>query len=309
MRLSRVKRRWAQGRPVLATVAHFTDPQSAELIGLMGIDCLWIDLEHQPIGMEAFANMVRAARVGDMDVMARPAKGEFMRMARLLEAGASVIMYPRCESVAEAQSIVRFAKFPPLGQRGFFSASPDNPYCLTPMTDYLRAANEQTLLLAQVESPAAVEQAEAMAEVEGIDMLFFGPGDYSVMAGVPGQFDGEEVRTAMARTAQAALNAGKRFGTLVNNMEQAKRALDLGASMLTYGGDLHFVRAALFDVREQFGALGIPFGQVVGSNGHSAAGRRQSGPYVPDAVGPNGSDGRKVFRHAGHNHAPSEVGT
>ena len=267
MRSSRVKKRWAENQPVLATVAHFTDPQSAELIGLMGIDCLWIDLEHQPISMGDLENMTRAARVGDMDVMARPANGEFARMARLIEAGASVIMYPRCESAEEAQEIVRHAKFPPLGNRGFFSAAPDNPYCLTPLEDYLSEANEQTVLLAQIESPHAVEQARAMAEVEGIDMLFFGPGDFSIAAGVPGQFDGDVVRRAMADTAAAAQAAGKRFGTLITNIEQAKRALDLGASMITYGGDLHFVREALFDVREQFGSLGIPFGKIAhGSN-------------------------------------------
>ncbi len=270
MRPSRVKRRWAEGQPVLATVAHFTDPQSAELIGLMGIDCLWIDLEHQPIGMSDLENMVRAARVGDMDVMARPAKGEFMRMVRLIEAGASVIMYPRCESAEEAREIVRHAKFPPLGERGFFSAGPDNPYCMTPMEDYLRQANEQTVLLAQVESPNAVSQARAMADVDGIDMLFFGPGDFSIAAGVPGQFDGEVVCRAMADTASAAQAAGKRFGTLITNLDQARRALDLGATLITYGGDLHFVRDALFQVREQFGELGIPFGKL--SHGTDQAG-------------------------------------
>ena len=78
----------------MPTVAHFTYPRSAELIALVGIDCPWIDLEHQPIGMGDPGNMGRTARVGNMDVMARPTKGEFMRMARLLEAGALVIMYP-----------------------------------------------------------------------------------------------------------------------------------------------------------------------------------------------------------------------
>src|ERR1700728_733179 len=105
MRESRVKKRWAQGKPVLATVAHFTDPASAELIGLMGFDCVWIDLEHQPVGIAEAVAMIRAARVSDTDVMARPAKGEFMRMARLLEAGASLIMYPRCESPDEAREL------------------------------------------------------------------------------------------------------------------------------------------------------------------------------------------------------------
>ena len=86
---------------MLATVAHFTDPQSAELIGLMGIDCLWIDLEHQPIGMGASENMVRAARVCDMDVMAQacqgrvPADGAAARSRRARSSCTRVVNPPR----------------------------------------------------------------------------------------------------------------------------------------------------------------------------------------------------------------------
>ena len=262
MRKSCVKRRWDQGKAVLATVAHFTDPQSAELIGMMGIECLWIDLEHQPMSMADLANMTRAARVGNMDVMARPAKGEFTRMSRLMEAGASLIMYPRCESADEARQLVKYAKFPPMGERGFFSAAPDNPYCLTPMQDYLQEANAETVLIAQIESPAAVRAAHSIASVDGIDLLFFGPGDFSVSAGVPGQFSGEIVRGAATEIAAAARAAGKRFGMPVSSPEHAQWALDLGASLVAYSGDLHFVRDALFKVREQFGAVGIPFGPL-----------------------------------------------
>jgi 4-hydroxy-2-oxoheptanedioate aldolase len=270
MRASRVKRRWAEGKPVLATVSHFTDPQSAELIGLMGFDCLWIDLEHQPISMGAFENMARAARISDMDVMARAAKGEFTRMARLIEAGASVIMYPRCESADEAKQVVLHGKFPPLGERGYFSASPDNPYCMTPPDEYVRQANEQTVLMAQIESPNAVDNARAIADVDGIDILFFGPGDYSLSIGMPGQFNEPAVCDAMTETARQAHAAGKRFGTLVPDVEYAKRAIDLGAMLLTYGGDLHFVREKLADVREQFGAIGVPFGDVRIASGNVA---------------------------------------
>lgn len=259
MRDSRVRKRWMQGKPVLATVAHFADPSSAELIGLMGFDCLWIDLEHQPLGMAEAANMMRAARVGDMDVMARPAKGEFMRMARLIEAGASLIMYPRCETAEEARELVRCAKFPPLGERGFFSASPDNPYSTMPVKDYLKQANEQTILIAQIESPKALKNARAIAEVEGIDVLFFGPGDFSMMSGVAGEFGSALVQDALRETCQAALAAGKRFGTTVSSVEYTKKMLDLGGTLLCYGGDLHFVRQALIDTRTNFGPLGFEF--------------------------------------------------
>lgn len=265
MRASRVKRRWAQGQTVLSTVAHFTDPQSAELIGLMGIECLWIDLEHQPMSLRDLENMTRAARVNDMDVMARPAKGEFTRMSRLMEAGASVIMYPRCENADEARELVRCAKFPPLGDRGFFSAAPDNPYCLTPMQDYLREANAETVLIAQIESPNAVRAARSIAEVEGIDLLFFGQGDFSVAAGVPGEFDGPIVRGAAAEVAAAARKAGKRFGMPVSGPDHARWAMDLGASLIAYSGDLHFLRDALHRVREQFGKIGINFGPLHGN--------------------------------------------
>lgn len=259
MRESRVRKRWAQGKPVLATVAHFSDPSSAELIGLMGFDCLWIDLEHQPLSMADANHMIRAARVGDMDVMARPAKGEFMRMARLLEAGASLIMYPRCESAAEARELVRCAKFPPLGERGFFSASADNPYSSMPVKDYVRQANESTILIAQIESPNAARCAREIAEVDGIDLLFFGPGDFSVIAGVPGELHSPVVQDALAETARQAIAAGKRFGTIVPDLEYTQKMLDLGATLLCYGGDLHFVRQALTDVRTRFAPLGFEF--------------------------------------------------
>jgi 4-hydroxy-2-oxoheptanedioate aldolase len=225
----------------------------------MGFDCLWIDLEHQPLGMAEASNMMRAARVGDMDVMARPAKGEFMRMARLLEAGASLIMYPRCDSADEARELVRCGKFPPLGERGLYSASPDNPYSTMPLKDYVRQANEQTILIAQIESPNAVKNARAIAEVEGIDMLFFGPADYSMMAGVAGEFELPVVQDALRETCRVALAAGKRFGTTVSGVEYAKSILDIGGTLLCYSGDLHFVRQALIDVKTQFGLLGFEF--------------------------------------------------
>lgn len=270
MRMSRVKRCWAEDKPVLATVAHFRDPQSAELIGLMGFDCLWIDLEHQPIGISEAENMIRAARVSDMDVMARAAKGEFMRAARLLEAGVNLLMYPRCESAQEARDLIKAVRFPPLGERGYFSASPDNPYCLTSMTDYLQQANEQTVVVAQIESPSAVRQAPEIAAVAGVDVLFFGPGDFSVLSGTPGDFAAPAARAALATTAKSALSAGKRFGTLVFDLDHAKAALDLGATLLCYGGDLHFVRQALMRVKQDFAKLGFAFSDR-GHRGASAA--------------------------------------
>jgi 4-hydroxy-2-oxoheptanedioate aldolase len=260
MRKSRVRQRWAEGKPILATVAFFNDPASAELISLLGYDCIWMDFEHEPTGINQATQMIRASRVGDADVMARPAKGEFMRMGRLLEAGAMGIMYPRCDDAVEAREVVRWAKFAPLGERGFMGANADAPYGMIGMAEYIRMANEQTWLAIQVESPAAAKHARAIAEIEGVDVVFFGPGDYSVLSGVPGQFDHGPVPEAMQEVCRQTLAAGKRFGTLVFTLEQAKRVVDMGGSLICYGADLAFAKKGLEETKEQFGKLGFMFG-------------------------------------------------
>src|SRR5438874_141706 len=189
MRSSRIKAKLKRNEPVLLTTLHLTDPSLFELTSLMGFDGIWMDLEHHGYSVETATALMRAARVGGADILARPAKGEFMRLGRLLEAGAQGIMYPRCADAAEAREVVTWSKFAPLGKRGFDSGNADVPYCMMPMDEYVRAANEQTFLVIQLEDRQAVANAKAIAEVEGVDVLFFGPADFMVLNGIPGQFD------------------------------------------------------------------------------------------------------------------------
>jgi hypothetical protein len=112
---------------VLLTTLHIPDPQLFELTSLLGFDGIWLDLEHHGFTEETAANLARATRVGSSDIMIRPAKGEFMKMCRLFEIGATGIMYPRCDNAEEAAEVVKWAKFAPQGQRGIDSAGADNP--------------------------------------------------------------------------------------------------------------------------------------------------------------------------------------
>src|SRR5688500_9068752 len=98
MRTSRIKAKLSRGEPVLVTTLHLTDPSLFELASLLGFDGIWMDLEHHGYSVETASNLMRATRVGGTDIMARPAKGEFMRLGRLLEAGAQGILYPRCDN-------------------------------------------------------------------------------------------------------------------------------------------------------------------------------------------------------------------
>ena len=114
MRTSKVKQIWNEGGLALGTLIKSIDPVHSEALSQMDFDFLWFDLEHSEKSVETFCNLARATRVGDVDVLARPARWEYMRMGRIMEAGATGIMYPRCESVEEAKEVIRFSKFFPI---------------------------------------------------------------------------------------------------------------------------------------------------------------------------------------------------
>ncbi len=240
-RYSRVLQNLKQGRPTLGIALHLNDPNLFEMASLMGFEAIWLDLEHHYHSVETAANLIRGARVGGCDVVARPGKGEFMRMARLLEAGATGIMYPRCDSAEEAAEVVKWAKFAPIGKRGFDGSGPDVPYLLTPMKDYLQHANQNTFVIIQIEEPAALEQVDAIFAVPGVDMVMLGPADFSVLTGIPGEFGHPSIRGAIERVAAAAQRAGKSWAATCGSLEIAQKYIEMGARLVFHGCDLVYV--------------------------------------------------------------------
>jgi 4-hydroxy-2-oxoheptanedioate aldolase len=267
MRKSNILTKIARGKVALATTLHLIDPSLFELTALMGFDGIWMDLEHHGYSVETAAHLMRAARVGrGSDIIARPGKGEFMRMSRLLEIGATGIMYPRCDGVDEAREVVRWAKFAPVGERGFDGAGADVPYCMTPMAEYIAQANAQTFVLIQMEDPKALAQAEAVACLPGVDMIMLGPADFSVLTGIPGQFDHASVDAAIRTISRAAKNTGKQWASTCGSLEQARRMVDLGCRLILHGADIVMVKNGLENIRRTFSSeLDIEFGAASNS--------------------------------------------
>lgn len=259
MRKSIIKSKLNRGEPCLATQLHLTDPSVFELTSLMGFDGIWMDLEHHGYSLETAMGLMRAARVGSADILARPAKGEFMRMGRFLEAGAQGIMYPRCDDAAEAADVVRWAKFAPQGQRGFDGAGADSPYCVMPMADYVKQANEQTFVVIQLEEQSAIDKAEEIAAVEGVDVIMLGPADFSILSEIPGQFDHPKVQKAIEQIAQAAANAGKNWACPAGSPEKARDLLKMGAGLILHNADIVMVKLGLEKIQRDFKPIGFQF--------------------------------------------------
>jgi 4-hydroxy-2-oxoheptanedioate aldolase len=268
MRNSRIKAKISRNEPALCVQLHLMDASVFELTSVLGFDGIWMDLEHHGYSVETAGQLMRAARVGSTDIVARPAKGEFMRMSRLLELGAQAIMYPRCDSPAEAAEVVRWAKFAPLGTRGFDGSGPDCDFTAAPATEYLAHANRETLVIIQLEHQQAIDQAEAIAATPGVDMIMLGPADFSILSGVPFEFDHPKVTQALAAVAKAAHNTGKHWAC-TSTLEKARPALDLGCRLLFCNADIVMVKNGLQEMQRQFAPLGFSFDNRLTGNARS----------------------------------------
>jgi 4-hydroxy-2-oxoheptanedioate aldolase len=256
MKSSIVKQKLAKNEPTFVTTLHIADPFAYELAGTLGVEGIWLDMEHRPFTLESAARMIIAARAGgDTDVIVRVSRHELQLVTRLLENGAQGIIYPRCNDAAEAREVVKAAKFAPLGERGCDGWGRDAPFGQMPLEQYVKAANDNTLLVIQIESPEALENAESIAAVEGVDVLMFGPGDFSVLSGVPGQMRHEKVVNASRRCCEAALSKGKHFSQPVGNMEAAEELIARGGRLLFHNADVIMIKQGMITMLDQIAGL------------------------------------------------------
>lgn len=221
----------------VAGVSRVTDPWIAEVIGAIGYDVVWLDLEHRDFGIETVDGMSRACRLAGIDLMVRIEKSGYHSPMQALEFGANGLMIPHIRSAEEARQWVEWCRFPPLGKRGLDGAGADSRYGLDPILPYIEHANRETFLAFQIEDKEAVEQIDSIAAVLGFDLLFVGPGDLSLSYGVPMQFDHPLLQEAMAKVNEACKRHGKWWGTTSGSAAAAQHVVDLGARMFTAGGD------------------------------------------------------------------------
>jgi 4-hydroxy-2-oxoheptanedioate aldolase len=269
MRRSIVKAKLRRNEPALITCLHLTDPSIWEMAGMMGFDGIWMDMEHHGYSVETAQTLMRATRVGQTDCMVRPAKGEYMRMGRLLESGALGVMYPRCDDPKEAAEVVRWMKFAPMGTRGFDGANPDCPYCAMDIAPYVKMANDETWLVIQIEDEKALDRAEEIAAVPGVDVLLLGQADFSILSGVPGQFGHQKIQKALEKLGKAAEKHGKHWGTPVGTAERAKQLMDMGSKFICHGADLIHVMNGFKAIQQNFGQLGFTFNNQFAKEAHS----------------------------------------
>ena len=259
MTKSRVLRKLRAGEFVkVAGISRVTDPWLTETVGRIGYDCIWFDMEHRSFGYDKIDPVSLACRQTGMDLMARIHKAGYGDPMRALEFGANGLMIPHIRSAAEARQWVEWARFPPLGKRGFDGAGADADYAAGDPREYLEHASKEVFLAFQIEDKEAVENLDEIADVEGFDLFFIGMADLSLSYGVPFEFNNPVLQEVIDRVAEVAAKTGRWWGTPTGTPEHAQSILDRGGRMVTAGSDHMFLLRGFQESFEKYSALRVP---------------------------------------------------
>jgi 2-keto-3-deoxy-L-rhamnonate aldolase RhmA len=247
MRPNLVKRQLAEGGTAVGTmVFEFRSPSIPAICAAAGADFVLFDQEATGCSIETVAMLMAACRGLDTVPLVRVPTAQPHLLTRPLDVGAAGLMIPMVESRAQAEAIVAATKYPPQGSRGVISGLAASAYAGgEDIPSALRSANEETLLIAQIESGAGVERVEEIAAVDGIDVLWLGHLDLTVSLGVPGQFDHPDFTGAVERILAAARASGKAAAAKVGSVTEARQRLEQGFRCISYGDDVRLFREGL----------------------------------------------------------------
>lgn len=252
MRRSRVAAVLRDGGVACCTKLNTCDPRVVEIAAMSGVDCVWICNEHVPNTLHDLENQIRAAKMFDVDTIVRVARGGYSELIRPLEMDATGIMVPHVMSAADARAVVHMTRFHPVGRRPLDGGNADGAYCGIATLDYMQQANAERLVIVQIEDPEPLDELEEIGAIEGIDILFFGPADFSQGIGAPCDFSHPKLVETLRRIPKVAERYGKVAGTVAGLGNRQER-IDMGYRFLSIGADVLMLSQGFAEVAAAFG--------------------------------------------------------
>jgi 4-hydroxy-2-oxoheptanedioate aldolase len=233
IRENKTRAKLKRGQPVFGVIGGNDDPAIAELIGLAGFDFYMMDAEHGALTPAQAANIVRACEVIGITPLARVGQKDAKLVLQYLDAGVAGIMMPGLRTADEVRELVAAMKYPPLGKRGL-GMGRANDFMIGPMPppDYVKFANDHTLVLPQFEEAELLAQLPEMAAVEGVDGIVFGPRDLSLSMGYLDGPNHPEVQAVINRAITIIRGAGLAVGITAGTAEAARAEIGRGATFI-----------------------------------------------------------------------------
>ncbi|MEE8414248.1 MAG: aldolase/citrate lyase family protein [Dehalococcoidales bacterium] len=223
-----LKEKLKTGQEVIGTFVSLGHPDVTEVLSRIGFDWLLIDGEHSVIGLETMQLMMQSMNGSNCTPIVRPQWNDKVIIKRILDLGAHGVLVPWVNTREEAENAVRACKYPPEGLRGY---GPRRAALFDP--DYRDTANEEILVIVQIETRKAVDNVDDILAVDGIDAVYVGPMDLSLSFGLRGpDWNNAEYVAAFDRVLEAAAKAGKPAGMFASQ-GNIRWAVDRGFTLST----------------------------------------------------------------------------
>ena len=228
--------------PLVGVFAEIPHPVAVEVTALAMPDLICIDWEHCQIARDQIENLVRASDIHRIPAMVRVPGHAPEEIAAALDGGARGILAPRISTAAQAAAIVKASRYPPEGERGVGPSRATNyGYGIF---DYLADANASIVVAVQVETAEGLANVDKIAAVEGVDVVFIGPGDLSVSLDAWRPEGAQKLAKAIEKIIAATLKHGKAAGIFCGRPEDVARWAEKGASFFILASDTMFLGAA-----------------------------------------------------------------
>ena len=239
---------FAVGRMFHHNIIHY--------LGMAGdFDGFWIDVEHGGLTVRDVEIAVAAGLAHGLESFVRVPPTDYATVTRCFESGASGVMAAQITSADQAEEFVRWAKFAPRGHRGLNPLGYDGRFGTVPLAEFAERANRESFVAVQIETAQAVDEVDAIAAVDGVDLLFVGPSDLSQAMGVTGDFMHERCLAAVDRVAAGCRANGKHWAAVTPTPEYAALLIEKGCTMISPTNDVKLVTAGLGAVKEKFSML------------------------------------------------------
>jgi 2-keto-3-deoxy-L-rhamnonate aldolase RhmA len=226
----------ASGRLQIGLWSSLCSNIATEVIADSGFDWLLLDTEHSPNEVPTLLAQLQAAARGSATAIVRPAWNDAVLIKRILDIGAQSLLIPFVQNAEEAERAVAATRYPPAGIRGITTSGRAARYGR--VKDYLKNAASEICVLVQAETRTALDNIEAIAQVDGVDGVFIGPSDLSASLGHIGNPQHPEVQKAMQEAVQRLAAIGKPAGILTSNEAEARRYIGWGYLFVAVGSDL-----------------------------------------------------------------------
>ena len=241
-----VKARLAAGEAALGMVVRLgRSPDIVRIARATGHDFIFVDVQHAVFNLETIASLCNVALALGVAPLVRVRSVSDPDVSMLLDNGATGIVFPDVNTAEDARRAVDLCKFPPLGKRSVGASFPQYDCRGVPLAQCVPEINEQTLVVCMIETAEGLANAEAIAKVEGVDVLHVGSNDLLANLGKPGKFDDPEIVAAQDHVIKVARANGKHAGCGGNrDVERQVAAIKRGATFLTTQSDIGFLMPA-----------------------------------------------------------------